>query len=421
MAGDLTSGFKRTGTVWLVGVAVAALLAAELAVWLLHPRGLIIDPAAVSEHQFFSSAQLDQIHSFRDIQRWLGIGSLVVELAVLTAIALWRPTPIRRMFAWASRRPLIGAAVIAASISVILAVTSLPLGAWMQQRSLDAGLSTQAWGPWFRDFGVSGAIGVALAALGGFLAMVIIRRLRRRWWVGGFALVAIYAIVFTWLAPVVLAPVFNKFEPIPGGPVRSEVERLGRQAGVEIGEIYRVDASRRSTALNASVDGLGSSKRVVIYDNALNDLSRPELRSLLAHELAHVKHNDVQRGVAWVLLVAPLAVLFIQLASTALARRTGDDPFSPAILAPLALLLTLVTLVLGVPGNQLSRMVEARADSFALELTDDPGTLIALQRRLAITNLSTPRPPALTQLIFGTHPTTMERIGAAVAYRRDTR
>ena len=82
--------------------------------------------------------------------------------------------------------------------------------------------------------------------------------------------------------------------------------------------------------------------------------------------------------------------------------------------------MSLATLVLGVPGNQLSRRVEARADSFALELTRDPAAFVAMQKRLALTNLADPQPPGVLQFLFGTHPTTMQRIGAAVAFRRRT-
>ena len=86
-----------------------------------------------------------------------------------------------------------------------------------------------------------------------------------------------------------------------------------------------MDASRRSTALNAYVDGLGSSKRVVIYDNAIRELSPAELDSIVAHELGHVKRDDILHGIAFVALIAPLGVLFVQLLSWSLAGRSGDD------------------------------------------------------------------------------------------------
>ena len=247
----------------------------------------------------------------------------------------------------------------------------------------------------------------------------MLRRLGRHWWIGGSVVVVAFAAIFTWLAPVLLAPVFNRFDELPPGKTRSQILRLGERAGVEIGNVYRIDASRRTTGLNAYVDGLGPTKRVVIYDNVLRELDAGELDSLVAHELAHVKGDDILRGIGWIAIAAPLSVLFVQLTTAALTRRSGDDPRSPAALPALALALTLTTFVIGAVSTQLSRRVEARADSFALEQTDDPQALIGLQRRLAVTNVADPDPPPVWQWVFGTHPDTMQRIGAAVAFGRE--
>ncbi len=168
------------------------------------------------------------------------------------------------------------------------------------------------------------------------------------------------------------------------------------------------------------MSGLGPTKRVVVYDNLLAGVERPALRSVLAHELAHAHNQDIWRGIAFLAIVAPLGMLFVYLAGTALARRGGADPASPAALPSYALAIAVASGVLGVAGNQLSRDVEAEADAFALRLTDDPGALIDLQRRLADRNLSDPDPPGWARFAFGTHPTTLERLGAAEAYERSS-
>ncbi len=402
-------------------VAVAAIVVAEGAVWLMHPRAESIAPASVSERSYFSAADLRRASDYRDTQRLIGFGALAVEGGVLLVLALWRPASLRHALDAAARRPILGAAAVGAGVSLTLAIAGLPLGAFANERARDAGLSTQEIGPWLGDQVRAIAIGMALGALAAAAAMAMLRRLGRRFWLGGTALVIGAAAAFTWLAPVVLAPVFNRFEPLPPGRVRSEVLALGRRAGVKIGQVYRVDASRRSTAINAYVDGLGSTKRVVLYDNTIRELSPAELRSVVAHELGHVKGNDIGRGLLFVALIAPLGMLFVQLFTEALARRRGDDLRTPAAIPALALSVAVAAFVLGVPGNQLSRKVEARADAFALETTHDPGAFVDLQRRLAVSNLADPEPPAVTQFLFGTHPTTMERIGAAVAYGRSIR
>jgi STE24 endopeptidase len=157
----------------------------------------------------------------------------------------------------------------------------------------------------------------------------------------------------------------------------------------------------------------------VLYDTLLDETREPELRSVVSHELAHVEHRDLLRGMTWVAIVAPLGLIFIGGLGTLLARRTGADPATPAALPALALALAVTVFALNVVGNQLSRDVEAAADEFALELTDDPEGLIDLQTRLARTNRSDPDPPGWVRFLFGTHPTTVERIGAALAYERE--
>ena len=131
------------------------------------------------------------------------------------------------------------------------------------------------------------------------------RRFGRDWWAPGAAAVAGFALVFTYLGPVVLDPVFNKFTPLPAGATRDDVLELARKAGVDVGEVYEVDASRRTTAANAYVTGIGHTKRVVLYDTLLKDFTPAETRLVVAHELGHVRYRDVPHGLLWLALVAP--------------------------------------------------------------------------------------------------------------------
>jgi Zn-dependent protease with chaperone function len=409
----------RPAALRIGATAVAAVLVAEAAVWLLRPRGEVLEPAKVSEEAYFTQAQIDRAHDFRDGQRLIALGALALEGAVLVVLALWRPAPARRALAAAARRPLLGGAVVGAGLSLTLAVVALPLSTVAHERSRDVGLATQTIGPWLGDQAKSAAIGAAVAAAGAAVALALMRRLGRRWWIGGSVAVVAFAAVFSWLAPVLLAPIFNRFEELPPGRVRSDVLRLGERAGVDIGEVYRVDASRRSTAVNAYVNGLGPTKRVVLNDNLLREAERPVLNSVVAHELGHVKGDDILRGIGWIAIVAPFGVLFVQLSTEALSRRAGAARGTPAALPALALSLTAATLVLGAVSNQLSRRVEARADTFALELTRDPRAFISLQKQLSVNNVSDPDPPALSHWLFATHPSTVERIGAAVEYERE--
>ena len=395
-------------------------LVAEGAVWLLRPRDRPIQPVSVPEGRYFTSAEIERGRSFSHGQLWLFVAALGAQGVVLVTLALGHPRVVRRRLERLGARPMIGAAVAGAGLSVTLGIAALPASIAAHERAVDYGISTQTFGSWLGDVGKSAAIGAVLAAAGAALLIALVRRFAGRWWLPGTVAVAAIATVFVWLAPVVLAPVFNKFTALPANsPARAEVLALARRAGVDIGQVYRVNASRRVRSLNAYVDGIGPTKRVVLYDNLLRRANRPELKSIVAHELGHVKHDDVLRGLAFLVIVAPLGLLFAAELGAGLAARAEVDRRGPAALPAYFLGLAVAALVLGVPGNQLSRQVEASADTFALQLTHDPRALIAVQRRLAISNVSDPDPPGLVTALIGTHPSTMDRIGAAVAYRRE--
>jgi STE24 endopeptidase len=299
-----------------------------------------------------------------------------------------------------------------------LVVVALPVAAVRHARAEDYGLSTQSWGPWAGDLAKAVAIEAVLAAGGAAILVGLMRRFRR-WWLPASGVVVVLSAVFLWLAPVVLEPVFNKFTPLPEGRLRAEVLELAERSGVEVGEVYRVDASRRTTGANAYVGGLGPTKRVVLYDNLIDDYSPAEVRSVVAHELAHVKHSDVPKGLLWVAIVAPAGLLLIQ----RLTERWAPDAERPTAMAlpAAALAIGLVSFGLGIAGNGVSRRVEARADAYALRLTQDPTGFIALERRLARSNLSDPDPPGVLVALFATHPPAVERIGFALTYARERR
>jgi STE24 endopeptidase len=312
---------------------------------------------------------------------------------------------------------------VGAGIALTLVVVGLPLAAVAHERAVDVGLSTQDWGPWLADVARSAGLEAGFAAVGGALGLALVRRFRRRWWLPGSAAVVAVGVVTVWLFPVVIDPLFNKFEPLPRGPLRAQVLELAREADVDVGEVYRVDASRRTTGVNAYVNGLGHSKRVVLYDNLIEGLPRDQVLQVVAHELGHQHHRDLLRGLLWLALVAPAGTLLAQRLAERIGRGEGlGDPArapGPAVLPALALSVALVSFGLGIAGNQLSRPVESRADSFSLDLTRDPAAHIALERAIAVRNISDPDPPSLLHTLFGTHPTTVERIGIGETWARE--
>jgi STE24 endopeptidase len=396
---------------------VFASAAAGLATLALRPRNGLIEPAPVEPREYFSSEEIDRARAYQRPQRLLGLAGMALDGAALTLLALVPPRPVRSALDRAARRPLRGAAALGAGLSLGFGALGLPLAAIRHRRAVKAGISVQAWPAWGNDVAKASAIGAVLNA--GVLAgaMALLRRFPHSWWAPAAGGATALSSAFILLSPVLLDPVFNKFEPLPEGELRREVLELAERAGVKVGEVYRVDASRRTTAANAYVTGLGRTKRVVLFDTLLNDFPAGEVRSVVAHELSHVRHRDVQRLLAWLGIAAPGGMYLAQRLTEWLAGQDREEA-APDVLPAFVLALGVVSFLGGLAGNALSRRVEQRADAFALELTGDADSFIELEKRLAVKALADPRPPRVLQKLLGTHPDAVERIGYAVAYAR---
>jgi STE24 endopeptidase len=392
--------------------ALAAAVAAAAATLLIRPRGGLIEPAAVDPTAYFSAAQMERAEDFRGPQRLLGLAGLGLSGATLVLLAVRLPRErLRVRFA---SHPVRGAAGLGAGIAFLLVLVNLPLDAIRHDRAVDVGLSTQDWGPWLGDVAKAGGIGALFAAGGAAAGVALWRRFGPRWWLPASVAVLGVSAVFVYASPLVIEPLFNRFDELPEGRLRSDVLALAERADVDVGEVYRVDASRRTTGANAYVAGLFGTKRVVLYDNLIEDFTPAEVRSVVAHELAHVRHHDVPKGLLFLALIAPPAMLLVQRIVERLAPGARGADLVPA----LGLALAVVSFGGQVAGAYVSRGVEARADAFALRLTGDADAFIALERRLTLQNISEPDPPKLLHTLFGTHPTTIDRIGVGEAYRR---
>ena len=385
---------------------VAALVVAEAAVLFMRPRGLL-EPLDVAPRAYFSAAQIEKAEHFRSGQLWLLGARMAIELGLLVLVVARPPRVLLRP----RRRKVLAGAAAAAALSVGISAATLPVRAIARERAKDVGLVTQDWVGYAGDVAKSTAIGAVLAGAGGALLIFGMRRYGRAWWAPAAAVIVGFGVVTTYLTPIVLDPLFNKFTPLPDGRTRSTVLSLAREAGVDVGQVYVMDASRRTTAANAYVTGVGRTKRVVLYDTLLKDFSPGEVRLVVAHELGHVHHRDVPHGLLFLAIVAPFGMLAVARLGERLAPRDslGTAAAVPAVVLAVGLMAPAITTI----SNQLSRGVEQRADQFSLELAGEPEQFIGFQKRIAVTNVSDPDQPALSQFLLGTHPTTMERIGLA--------
>jgi STE24 endopeptidase len=307
------------------------------------------------------------------------------------------------------------------ALTVIGVLVTLPLSVYGEVVRHRYGLSTRSWPLFARDVAVSTGINAALTALVMLVLVALARRLPRTWWVWAGVGAAALVVVGSFLYPVLIEPAFNRFTPLPAGELRTGLLQLADENGTPVADVLVADASRRTTSLNAYVSGFGSTRRIVVYDTVLATLPTDEIESIVAHELGHVSADDVLSGTLLGALGAGAGVSLLAwlLSWTPLLRRAGaDGPGDPRVV-PLALALAALGGVLGTPvQDTISRQVEARADLHALDLTADPTAFVAMQQRLAASNLNDPDPPAVLQWWFGTHPTAAQRIAMAADWAK---
>jgi STE24 endopeptidase len=266
------------------------------------------------------------------------------------------------------------------------------------------GLSTQSLGGWAADRAKGAAVGIGLATIA-WTALVGLGRAFPGWWPLAAAGCAAFAVLFlTLLAPLVFEPLFNRFEPLPDEALARGLRRLAEEAGVPVRDVLVADASRRTVKSNAYVSGLGPTRRVVVWDTLLRSAGEPELRLVVAHELAHRRERHVLKGTLLGMAGAVVAVLVLW--AVLGTPQPGDY-------ASAALLVTGLEIVSLPFGAALSRRWERTADRFSLRLTGDRDAYVRTHLALARSNLAELEPPRLAYLALFTHPTPPERLALA--------
>ena len=389
------------GVAWL---AVAALLWRTATPSLTLPE---LDPG-----DWFAAADLARIDEYRGPARALFLGSLGAQIAVL-AVVVWKAGPLAAALGRVGRGRLRTAVLVGSAVVLALWLAVLPFGAVSHRRRRAFGLSEQGWGGWLRDQAVSFGVRAALVALGVAGAVWLAGRLGGRWWLAGVPALGAIAVVVILAQPLVLDPLFNRFEPLPDRALAVEVAELAARLGVDVDDVLVADASRRTTTANAYVAGIGPTKRVVLYDTLLDGrFTDGEILSVAAHELAHVERSHLWKGLAWFALLALPGVFLL---ARVTERRGGlADPR----LVPLGLAFVFAWILVTEPlANAVSRRYEAEADWLALEATGDPAGAAALSRRFVVTSLGDPDPPDWVRYWLSTHPPALERIAMAEAFR----
>jgi STE24 endopeptidase len=304
----------------------------------------------------------------------------------------------------------------AVALRVVFWLIDLPFSLWRERINTEWGLSTRSrqlfWLDSLRGF-LIGAILFAAVSLGFF---AITRAAPGSWPVIAGACGVALVFVLSFLLPVVIEPLFNKFRPLEGGELRTRLTDLAAHSGVKVQDVLVSDASKRTTADNAYVSGFGKTRRIVLWDTTIRHLDTPEIASVAAHELGHAKRQDVLVGtaVAAVGTIVSVAVLAWALSSHALHTAAHiSGPQDPRALAQFLAIATILGIIGGPLFNAYSRRIERRADQFGMDLTRDPGAVITTWRRLAVSNLADLDPNPVSVLLFATHPPIPARLAHA--------
>lgn len=280
------------------------------------------------------------------------------------------------------------------------------------------GLSNQTPGSWAVDVAKGEAISapVQIALIEGM--QWVIRRWPDRWWLIASGTAIPLTAGLTFLFPVLIAPRFNKYEPLMDKELADRLTLLAEKTGIRVADVVQMDMSRRTTKANAFFAGLGHSKRIVVSDTMLAEFTHDEIEAVVAHEIGHQVNRDLWRFI--------LSSSLLTLATAWATDRVGRSAMSarPDLVGTTKLgnprALPVIAVAFGVAGTLItplqlaySRRIERRTDRFAVELTGNGAAYAGAMEKLAALNLADPNPPGWVTILLHSHPPIAERIDTA--------
>jgi STE24 endopeptidase len=352
----------------------------------------------------------------------------VVDISValiLPAIILFSgaSSRLRRIASRIGRRWLPTIVLYALAFVVMYAVLTAPLAYYEDfVRQHAYGLSNQTSAKWLSDWVKSLAVSAIGLSLVLWIPYGLLRRSPGRWWLYAGLVTAPIAILLLVISPIYIDPLFNRFERMQDRVLEHRILDLAGRAGISASRVYQVQKSVDTKTVNAYVTGIGSTKRIVLWDTILTKLGADQILFVMAHEMGHfVLHHTLSIILASTLLVTASLYLVHRLAGGLIARfsrQFGFDQLSDVASFPLLLWLgTLVTFVSTPAVLAFSRHQEHEADRFALELTRNNQAAATTFVRLQQENLSIPRPGPLFTFWRASHPSLGDRVDFANSYR----
>jgi STE24 endopeptidase len=315
-------------------------------------------------------------------------------------------------------------------LTLLIAVVSLPLEIYEQHISRAYGLSVQSWGSWSIDWCKAEGLSLVVTVLAVFVLFWILRKSPQWWWFYFWLLTLPFAVLLIFVAPVILDPMFDKFEPLEKTEPQLviAIENVAQRGGLNIppDRMFEMEASAKVTTYNAYVTGLGATKRVVVWDNTAHDLTVPETLFVFGHEMGHYVLNHIYKGLGFYALLSLVGFWLGRKIVLAMLARWGEswrirDIDDLAALPVLMLVLSLLLVATEPITNAFSRHLEHQADIYGLEVTHglvpNNGEVAASSfQKLGEKSYDYPTPNHLLVFWSYSHPTVAERIRFALHY-----
>jgi len=403
----------------LVALAVFSLVAAaRLGLsWLnlrhLQREGHVVPQVLAAD---VDGARLARISSYTAARARLGLlhtafSTLALGGFLFAGGLAWYDAAVLRLFP----SFVLGGVAFLAGLLLLNSLLSIPFQLFSDFR-LEAGygFNRQTVGLWWGDWLKSTVLSLAFSALLSTGALRLVQLAPHAWWLWVSALIGALSLLLTVLSPYLIEPLFYRMEPLDVEGLREGIRALTERAGVHVGRVLKMDASRRSSHSNAYFTGLGRQKRVVLFDTLLSQMTQPQILAVLAHELGHwKKHHVLIRMITMqVLLVGFAYLVFLLLPSPALPHLVGLGTASfAARMTILAAGASLLLFPLTPLFSAWSRRDEREADRFAVELHGEPLELAGALAKLGTENLSNLHPHPLYAAFYYSHPPLAQRIG----------
>jgi len=275
------------------------------------------------------------------------------------------------------------------------------------------GFNTTTFRLWLSDLLKSQVIGALFMALLVAASFGLIQWSPGHWWLWVWGLLSIFTLVMMFLSPYVIEPLFNKFEPVTEPGLTEEITAMMEKAGLKVGRVMQMDASKRSRHSNAYFTGIGKVKRIVLFDTLIRQMTHGEIVAVLAHEIGHwkLRHIIKRLAVVQILLLAGIWCAWKALQWNGLPGLLGMEGISfPARLLIIGFITSLLMFPFTPLSSWISRRHERDADDFACKITGDPESLASALIKLSSENLSNLHPHPWYAAFYYSHPPVVERV-----------